>query len=231
MHPTPPETTTGASRPHGHPGVPGPVEEAVVHKLLDVMRLRDPGLASHGHRTAQVAAALAEHLGIDRDTLDRTFLAAQLHDIGKLGVSEAVLWKPAGLSHTEWRVIRSHPEDGHGLIADVVHHDVAAAVLYHHERMDGLGYPFGIAARTLQMPARIVQVADAFDAMTSDRPYERALPTGVAVAEIMRCAGTQFDPDVARALHEILGSMGDVIDIRPGSGVAADPFTTTSEAR
>jgi HD-GYP domain-containing protein (c-di-GMP phosphodiesterase class II) len=229
MYPTPPDVTTGATRTT-HPGVPGPVEEAVVHKLIEVMQLRDPKLAGHGQRTAQVAAALAEQLGLDRDALDRTFLAAQLHDIGKLGVSEAVLWKPAGLSRTEWRVIRSHPEDGHRLVADVVHHDVATAVLYHHERMDGQGYPFGIAGRTLQMPTRIVQVADAFDAMTSDRPYERALPIGVAVAEITRCAGTQFDADVARALHEIFGDMGDVIDIRPGTVVAADPFAPTSEA-
>lgn len=230
MHPLPPDPSIGATRVAPHPGVPGPVEEAVVHKLLEVMRLRDPTLAGHGQRTAQVAAALAEALRVDRDTLDRTFLAAQLHDIGKLGVSESVLWKPAGLSRSEWGVIRSHPEDGHRLIADVVHHDVAAAVLYHHERMDGHGYPFGIAGRTLGIVARIVQVADAFDAMTSDRPYERALPISVAVAEITRCAGTQFDTDVARALHEIFGDMGDVIDIRPATGVAADPFTPSSEA-
>ena len=230
MHPTPPEASVGSTRPEVHAGMPGPAEEAAVRKLLEVMRLRDPTLAAHSQRTSQIAAALAEQLGVDRDTRDRTFLAAQLHDIGKLGVSESVLWKPAGLSRSEWAVIRSHPEDGHRLVADVVHHDVATAVLYHHERIDGEGYPFGIAGRTLQLSARIVQVADAFDAMTSDRPYEPALPIAVAVTEIMRCAGTQFDVDVARALSTLFDGLGDVIDLRSGSGLGPDPFTASSEA-
>lgn len=228
MHSTPSQPTRDATRLGAErslsQAVPGPVEEAIVHKLLQVVRLRDPALGVHGQRTAQVAAALAEQMGLDRDTQDRVFLAAQLHDLGKLGVSEAVLWKPAGLSRVEWDDVRSHPEEGHRLVADVVHHDVAAAVLYHHERMDGEGYPFGIDGRTLSITSRVVQVADAFDAMTSDRPYERALPIRVAVAEIRRCSGTQFDTDVAAALETIFGEIGDVIDVRPQSDLAADPF-------
>jgi HD-GYP domain-containing protein (c-di-GMP phosphodiesterase class II) len=159
-------------------------DESAADKLRAVTRLRDPDLAA---------------------ALDHVYLGARLHDIGKLGVAEAILWKPAGLTSTEWREVRTHPEEGHRLVADVVHRDVASAVLYHHERMDGDGYPFGIDARSLPIVVRIVQVADAFDAMTSNRPYQRALHSGIAVEEIARCAGSQFDPDVAGAIARVFG--------------------------
>jgi len=141
--------------------------------------------------------------------LDMLYLAGQLHDIGKLGVTESTLWKPAGLSHAEWREIRTHPEEGHRLVAEVVHRDVAAAVLYHHERLDSGGYPFGIDARTVPLVARIVSVADAFDAMTAGRPYQMAVPVRAAIEEIERCAGSQFDPDVAAALRKVYVTRGD----------------------
>ncbi|HSG80024.1 MAG TPA: HD domain-containing phosphohydrolase, partial [Acidimicrobiia bacterium] len=207
--------------------------EAATEKLLAVMRLRDPNLADHAQRTAEIAAAVAQELGLDRTELDHVYLGAQLHDVGKLGVSEAILWKPAGLTSAEWRQVRTHPEEGHRLVADAVHRDVASAVLYHHERMDGDGYPFGIDGRTLPITVRIVQVADAFDAMTSDRPYQRALPTHIAVAEIARCAASQFDPEVAEALgrvfdrhKEIPAIVDDAAAEEPvvGDGPPSDPF-------
>jgi HD-GYP domain-containing protein (c-di-GMP phosphodiesterase class II) len=192
-----------------------PVGDAVVGKLIRVMQLRDPMLADHARRTAEIATAIGAELGCAMDTLDRLYTAAQLHDIGKLGVSEAILWKPTGLDRSEWRVIRTHPEHGHVLVADSVERDVAAAVLYHHERMDGLGYPYGIDGRTLPLLVRVVQVADAFDAMTSNRPYQAAIPTAVAVGEIQRCAGSQFDPEVAAALDRMVRDRGDVLPLRP----------------
>ncbi len=179
-------------------------EATIIARLLDVIRLRDPNLADHGQRTAHIAAAIAMEMGLDTTTIDRIYLGAQLHDIGKLGVAEALLWKPAGLTRSEWRQMRTHPEKGHRLIADLVHDDVATAVLSHHERLDESGYPHGTDARTLPAAVRVVQVADAYDAMTSDRPYERALPAEVAVAEITRCSGTQFDPEPARAIACLL---------------------------
>ena len=199
-------------------------------RLIDVIRLRDPDLADHGQRAAHVAAAIGLEMGLDTATIDHTYLGAQLHDIGKLGVAEAVLWKPAGLSRGEWAQIRTHPEKGHRLVGDIVHRDVAAAVLSHHERLDGAGYPHGLDARTLPISVRIVQVADAYDAMTSDRPYEGSLASEFAVAEIRRCAGTQFDPDVAEALARLLaiGSDEDItIDLADNDSVVelpADPF-------
>ena len=180
------------------------VARAITSRLIDVLHRRDADLAKHGQRTAHIAAAIAREMRLDAATIDHVYLGAQLHDIGKLGVAEAVLWKPSGLTRSEWSQIRTHPEKGHQLVVDIVHPDVAAAVLRHHERPDGSGYPHGLDARTLPITVRIIQVADAYDAMTSVRPYEGALPAAVAVAEIRRCAGNQFDPDVAAALASLL---------------------------
>jgi len=203
--------TTQRAPTHGDTAADAPA--LVASRLIEVIRLRDPDLADHGQRAAHVAAAIAAEMGLDTASIDRAYLGAQLHDIGKLGVAEAVLWKPAGLSRTEWTQIRTHPEKGHRLVADIVHRDVAAAVLSHHERLDGAGYPFGI------------------DARTSDRPYEGALAAEVSVVEIRRCAGTQFDPDAAAALASLLaiGFEDDLAidltgDERAPALLSADPF-------
>lgn len=209
-----------------------PTETTLAARLIDIVRMRDPDLADHGQRAAHVAAAIAMELGLGADLVDRTYLGAQLHDVGKLGVAEAVLWKPAGLTRNEWVEIRTHPEKGYRLVADVAHRDIAAAVLSHHERRDRSGYPHGIDARTLPIVVRIVQVADAYDAMTSVRPYQGALSAEAAVNEIVRCAGTQFDPDVAEALARLLAVTldGGAVDImtQPAAGHPADPFAATA---
>jgi HD-GYP domain-containing protein (c-di-GMP phosphodiesterase class II) len=179
------------------------VAEAVTRKLAEASSLRDPTLGDHLHRTAAIACAIGAEMGATKDTLDLLYTAGLLHDIGKLAISEAILFKPAGLTRAEWQVVRAHPEAGYRLIADVLERDVAAAVLNHHERMDGEGYPRGLDGRTLPMVARIVQAADAFDAMTSERPYRSALATRLAVAEVIRCAGSQFDGEVVAALAVI----------------------------
>ncbi len=179
------------------------VAEAVTRKFAEVIRLRDESLADHLHRTAEVACAVGAQLGADMDTLDLLYTAGFLHDVGKLAISEAILWKPSGLTRAEWRVVRAHPEEGHRLVEDIMEREVASAVLNHHERMDGEGYPRGLDGRTLPMVARIVQVADAWDAMTNHRPYRPALATPAAVAEVQRCAGSQFDSEVVAALAEI----------------------------
>lgn len=214
------------------PGTVDNAESAAVAKLLAVMRMRDPALADHGMRTAHVAAAVAEELGLVAQESDRIFLGALLHDVGKLGVPESVLWKPQGLDREEWGEIRTHPEAGHRLVADVVPREVAACVLYHHERVDAEGYPFGIGLRTLPLAVRIVQVADAYDAMTSSRPYQGPLPVTTALAELRRCAGAQFDAEVVASLSRLLvAGEGEVhsIDLipRPADPLPADPFSAT----
>lgn len=207
------------------------IESSVAGRLIEVVRLRDARLADHGQRAAHIAAALAQQLGLPPDQVDRVYLGAQLHDVGKLGVAEAVLWKPAGLTRNEWEQIRTHPEKGYRLVADIVHRDIGAVVLSHHERLDGHGYPYGIDARTLPFIVRIVQVADAYDAMTSIRPYQGAIVASAAVAEIRRCAGTQFDPDVVNALEQLLANALDsttTIDLTDSAPAPADPFAETA---
>ena len=210
------------------PGSPGAAESAATEKLLAVMRLRDPALADHGVRTAHIAAALAVELGLDSEECDRVYLGALLHDVGKLGIPESVLWKPSGLDRTEWGEIRTHPENGHRLVADIAARDVAACVLYHHERVDAEGYPFGIGLRTLPLAVRIVQVADAYDAMTSDRPYQGPRPVATALAELRRCAIGQFDAEVVATLGRLLAKVDPVVrTVTRSTGadvLPADPF-------
>ena len=208
------------------PGTQDAAESAAVAKLLAVMRMRDPALADHGMRTAHVAAAVADEMGLSQAESDHIYLGALLHDIGKLGIPEAVLWKPAGLDRIEWGEIRSHPEAGHRLVADVVPREVAACVLYHHERVDAAGYPYGIGLSTLPLPVRIVQVADAYDAMTSERPYHGPLAARTALAELRRCSGAQFDADVVAALERVFsGAAEGAVAIAPQPVVLpADPF-------
>jgi HD-GYP domain-containing protein (c-di-GMP phosphodiesterase class II) len=199
-----------------------------IRLLLETMRMRDPALADHGLRTAHMAAALAEELGATADEIEHSYMGALLHDIGKLGIAESILWKPAGLDSSEWDTIRTHPELGHRLVVDIVHETVAASVLYHHERFDAQGYPYGIDLRTLPMEVRVVQVADAYDALTSDRPYEAPVTPPAAVGEITRCSGTQFDPEVVHVLHRVfdttIGLNDDITALAELNGMPADPF-------
>lgn len=210
------------------PGTHDAAESAAVAKLLAVMRMRDPALADHGIRTAHVGAAVADEMGLSRGESDHIYLGALLHDIGKLGIHEAVLWKPAGLDRIEWGEIRTHPEAGHRLVADVVEREVAACVLYHHERVDAAGYPYGIGLSTLPLPVRIVQVADAYDAMTSERPYHGPLSATTALGELRRCTGAQFDVEVVSALERVFTAAADgafEIPVQPVT-LPADPFAT-----
>ena len=150
-----------------------------------------------------LALAIGGRLGLDGEELEELGLGARLHDVGKLAVSHGVLLKAGALTTAELVQIRAHPSAGARLVASS--DDLRRAlpyVLYHHERWDGAGYPEGRSAEEIPLGARILAVADAFDAMTSDRPYRRALPVGHALAELFRCAGSQFDPGVVNAFLE-----------------------------
>jgi HD-GYP domain-containing protein (c-di-GMP phosphodiesterase class II) len=129
-----------------------------------------------------------------------------LHDIGKLGISDAVLLKPGSLERHEWAEIMRHPELGARILEHANLRDVASWVLSHHERLDGSGYPRALAGSAIPLEGRILAVADAYEAMTADRPYRRALTPDEARAELRRGAGTQFDPDVVAAFERVLDS-------------------------
>ena len=183
-----------------------PTTGPVVGALLAALRMRMPYLAEHSVRVAELAPSIGEGMGLSVARLARLRLAALLHDVGMLGVPDAILIKPGPLDAVEWDVLRDHPQNGFDLIADAVHIDVAEAVLCHHERMDGTGYPRGLTGGEIPLFSKILLVADAFDAMTMPRSYQRPLNKADAVAELRRNAGTQFDEQVVEVFTDRLGA-------------------------
>lgn len=178
-----------------------------VEALLAAIRARDGLLHGQSVRVAEYAAAIGERLGLSDAEIGRVERGALLHDVGKLGVPEAILRKPGPLDEIEWVAVRRHPEIGAQILGCVSGlAPVALIVRAHHERYDGGGYPDGLAGTRIPLGARIVAVADAFEAMISDRPYRRGMPVKRARAELVRCAGTQFDPGVVDALIELISN-------------------------
>jgi HD-GYP domain-containing protein (c-di-GMP phosphodiesterase class II) len=168
--------------------------------LASAQAARDPTTAAHCTRVTQLAGRLAVWMGWDDVRLHKLSVGARLHDIGKVMISETILRKRGPLSPRELAEIQTHPSAGVRLIGPVdAALDAVPYVLYHHERWDGSGYPTQRPGPDVPEGARLLAVVDAFDAMTSTRPYRRALPTYHALAEIERCAGSQFDPEIANA--------------------------------
>ncbi|NUS13790.1 MAG: HD-GYP domain-containing protein [Streptomyces sp.] len=169
------------------------------------MQFKDPYTRGHGDRVGQASALIGAELHLGDDLVADLRLAGTLHDIGKLAVPGRLLRKPGPLTGAEQETLRRHPRHGYALVCGSEVPAVArVAVLHHHERFDGAGYPHGLAGRRIPWPARIVSVADALDAMTSTRSYRPAGPVAGALAELARCAGTQFDPAVVAALSRAL---------------------------
>jgi len=167
---------------------------------------RDAYTGSHSERVASLSAQIATQLGLSADEIELTRLAGSLHDLGKLAIPEEILRKPAALSDAERLVLERHPQIGYRMLESLGVDPIADWVLHHHERWDGHGYPDGMASDEIPLGARIIFVADAFDAMTSDRLYRAALTFEEAVAEVERCAATQFDPEVVSAFLECIGA-------------------------
>jgi two-component system, cell cycle response regulator len=177
--------------------------------LLQVLSERTPDLHHHGYGVGRLVRDLGVEFGLDADQLDELLRAAELHDVGKLGIPDAILDKPGPLDQDEWRLMREHPAIGERILnTDPVLQPVARLVGASHERWDGTGYPDGLAGTAIPLGARIIAACDALDAMTSQRCYQRARSLTDALAELRRCAGTQFDPDVVAALCARLDSTG-----------------------
>jgi diguanylate cyclase (GGDEF)-like protein len=174
-----------------------PADAVALATLRDMLRGRDPGTGAHSERVRVYALALAEAHGVPESQLPDIEHGVMLHDIGKIAIPDGILLKPGPLSPDEWKIMRTHPEVGRRLIEHMPFLSGAVPVVYHHhERWDGTGYPEGLRGEDIPLGARIFAVADAFDAMTYDRPYSRAIPVSAARAEIERCSGTHFDPTV-----------------------------------
>jgi len=172
--------------------------------LTRAIEARDPHTQGHSARVTALAEEVARRLGWSEERLATLRIGGPLHDIGKLAVSDEVLCKEGRLDPDELDEIRQHPKIGARILLRMASlREAIPYVLYHHERWDGKGYPSGKAGEEIPVEARVLAVADAFDAMTSDRPYRRALSREEALAEVERCAGTQFDPKIARVFLDV----------------------------
>jgi len=169
-----------------------------VRTLAFVVEAKDAYTGQHLERCRVYGMALMQALGIAGEHPDAEY-GFLLHDAGKVGIPERILSKPGPLTAAEWRVMRTHPLIGYQMVSGIPFLKSAAEIVrYHHEMFDGSGYPEGLKADQIPLPARVFSIVDAFDAMTTDRPYRAALPLEYAAEEIDRMGGTQFDPDVAQ---------------------------------
>jgi putative nucleotidyltransferase with HDIG domain len=176
--------------------------DGTLEALVSALDARDRETKGHSLRVAKYMMEIAYHIGIEPGTTEWVDMqrGALLHDVGKIGVSDTILHKPGPLTDDEWVDMRKHPKIGHDMLKDISFLSGAAQiVMAHHERYDGKGYPHGLAADEIPLGARIFVLADTFDAMTSDRPYRRALSAEVSRQEIIKCSGTQFDPHCVQA--------------------------------
>ena len=186
--------------------------DTTLQALSNALDVRDSETEGHSRRVVEYMELIIGQLPVAPGHLATLRRGALLHDIGKIGVPDNVLRKPAALSDAEWVVMKRHPEHGARIISQIPFlEDVSRIVRHHHERWDGKGYPDGLAGEAIPFGARIFAVADSFDAMTSDRPYRRALSVEDARAEVDRCRGTQFDPAVVDAFGRVAVERLDAI--------------------
>jgi putative nucleotidyltransferase with HDIG domain len=176
-----------------------------IEALAEAVDRRDPYTFRHSQRVAEYAEKIAERLNLSPLDIESITWAATIHDLGKIDLPERILLKPGPLEDDEWRIVRKHPQVGADIIAQIAFHPTARdIILYHHEWFGGGGYPTGISGDRIPLGARILAVADAFEAMTSDRPYRPALSYQEAVAELEAGKGSQFDPAIVDTLMTIL---------------------------
>jgi len=177
---------------------------AVILDLAEAVDLRFSGSARHSETVGRYAEMMARELGLSEERTARLQLAGKLHDIGKVGVPDGILAKPAKLTDEEFAIIKRHPDLGAQILEHPSLADVREWVRAHHERPDGRGYPLGLSGEQIAVEARILAVADAYEAMTSDRAYSPSIGHAAARVELERCAGSQFDPRVVKAFLAVL---------------------------
>ena len=194
---------------------------STIRALAAALDAKDPHTLGHAERVAKYAVAIGRRLNLSEDQVELLEYVGVLHDIGKIGIGDAILNKPGIFTCEEYEEMKKHPVIGAEIIASIQLLGKAAAwVRYHHERYDGTGFPEGLKGTEIPFGARIMAVADAFDAMTSDRPYKKALSLQDSRRELVTCSGRQFDPQVVQAILQVLAE--------PTTGIAISPagFTT-----
>jgi HD-GYP domain-containing protein (c-di-GMP phosphodiesterase class II) len=182
----------------------GELRLAAVISLAEALDIRDTGTADHAHAVGRYSQMMAEELGFDSEHADRVRLAGVLHDVGKVGMSSGLLVKAGPLDDEDWGELHTHPEIAARLLERPEFEDLREWILHHHERVDGTGYPDGLVADDIPLESRILAVADAYEAMTADRVYRRALGEQAARVELVAGSGAQFDGAVVQAFISAL---------------------------
>lgn len=173
--------------------------------FMDEIQLKDHYTDEHCNRTGNLAVQIATFMKLDEVVIENILFLGKIHDVGKIKISESILNKPSRLTDDEYDIIKTHPQLGYEIIKHLVDYThYAEIVRQHHERIDGSGYPDGLKSDEICMEAKVIAVADSFDAMTSDRPYRAGLSLEDAMSEMKRCSGVWYDPDVVNALLAIL---------------------------
>jgi HD-GYP domain-containing protein (c-di-GMP phosphodiesterase class II) len=193
-----------------------------VEQLADIVDMRDRYTFEHSRRVAELAQALALRLNLGADRAREIFMAARVHDVGKIGIPSTMLSKSSAMEDEEWDEMRSHAQVGAKLISRFPDFSTGREiVLHHHERWDGAGYPSGLKGTAIPLGARVVAVADTFDAMTSCRSYRDAMPLAVVYAELEGCRGTQLDPHIVDAFLSLLRERPEYVNRTESAGAAA----------
>ncbi|WP_106534078.1 HD domain-containing phosphohydrolase [Planomicrobium soli] len=179
-----------------------------LRKIGEAVERKDPYTFQHSARVAHYAVKTALNMKLRKERMDNLFIASILHDIGKVNIPEEVLKKPSKLTEEEFALVKKHPGDGAAMIRETAYADLADIVEQHHERINGSGYPFGLKDEDILLEAKIIGVADTFDAMTEDRAYRKAFSPEYAMDELKRLAGIQYDEEVVNAFEKVLYQEG-----------------------
>jgi HD-GYP domain-containing protein (c-di-GMP phosphodiesterase class II) len=203
-------TEAAARLAHAAAGGLGEAFHATVHDLADTIERRDPYTGGHTRRVMNYSLAIGKSLELSRMDMINLKLAAILHDLGKIGISDDILLKNEELSRDEFEHMMMHAVYGAEILDRIDHlKDVIPGIKYHHEKYDGSGYPDGLKGKKIPVIARIIAVADTFDAITTDRPYRKGLSFDSAFEELKKSAGSQFDPEVVKAFLNAYNKAGN----------------------
>jgi putative nucleotidyltransferase with HDIG domain len=177
----------------------------VVAALSRLMEVHDPSIGEHSLKVSELLPNLVQNLGLPASEAQMIALAGRLHDIGKISIPATVLYKPGRLTEEEWAIMRTHAATGAEVVSNIpVLRPLAPVIRAHHERWDGQGYPDQLKGEAIPFGARIIAVVNAYTAMIVDRPFQKACSQAMALAELKRCAGTQFDPQIVEAMEHLL---------------------------